>query len=197
MGDALGLDLEVIDKYLSLDLLAQDSQSSKTVIIENQLEPADHKHPGQLLSYAAGLDAQSSSGFQKMYEKNTAKIGWLNQKTIYNFLLLLWRSSQLSDSKRALVFRPVVLPNEWQKLQKQKTGKLSPKHEKRKKYYQKLIDGSQGRTSQAQGKRNYNITLHRGPGWCTSEQMTKHRSTYKLRKVQSWQIGYLWSIGQN
>ena len=148
LGDALGLDLEVIEREasvgdLSLDLLAQDSQSSKTVIIENQLEPADHKHLGQLLSYAAGLDASVVIWISEdVREEYRQVLDWLNQKTTTDiqFFAVVVEVVTIEDSKRALVFRPVVLPNEWQKLQKQKTGKLSPKHEKRKKYYQKLID---------------------------------------------------------
>ena len=148
LGDALGLDLEVIEREasvgdLSLDLLAQDSQSSKTVIIENQLEPADHKHLGQLLSYAAGLDASVVIWISEdVREEYRQVLDWLNQKTTTDiqFFAVVVEVVTIEESKRALVFRPVVLPNEWQKLQKQKIRKRSPRHEKRKQYYQKLID---------------------------------------------------------
>ena len=44
-----------------LDILAKDSLGHH-VAIENQVEPADHSHLGQLLLYAAHVDADPPSG---------------------------------------------------------------------------------------------------------------------------------------
>ena len=62
LGDAIGIDgLELEQREVPvgpfyLDLQARDSDG-RTVIIENQLEPSDHLHLGQLLVYAAGRRA--------------------------------------------------------------------------------------------------------------------------------------------
>jgi hypothetical protein len=62
LGEALGLDLELVQTEVAVgeftaDMEARDTGRDRQVIIENQLEPTDHKHLGQLLTYASGLDA--------------------------------------------------------------------------------------------------------------------------------------------
>ena len=39
----------------SLDLIGRDKATGDAVILENQLEPSDHGHLGQLLTYAGGV----------------------------------------------------------------------------------------------------------------------------------------------
>jgi hypothetical protein len=62
LGEALGLDLELVRiessvGSFSCDVEALDTLTGRRVIVENQLEPTDHAHLGQLLTYAAGLEA--------------------------------------------------------------------------------------------------------------------------------------------
>ena len=64
LGEILGLELrlekvEKADDTFSADILAKDLISDRWVLIENQLELTDHNHLGQILTYAAGLDAQT------------------------------------------------------------------------------------------------------------------------------------------
>lgn len=60
-GRALSLDLDCPRpkrrSAFSCDIHARDTGRDRQVIIENQLEPTDHRHLGQLLTYAPGLDA--------------------------------------------------------------------------------------------------------------------------------------------
>ena len=63
LADALGmneLEVKAQEEHVGpfrADILCVDSGTDKLVLIENQLEKTDHNHLGQILTYAAGLDA--------------------------------------------------------------------------------------------------------------------------------------------
>ena len=57
LGEMLGIESrEAADGAFSLDLLARDAGTGRTVIIENQFEPTNYDHLGKLLTYAGGHD---------------------------------------------------------------------------------------------------------------------------------------------
>ncbi len=149
LGDALGLELELTDREasvgdFSLDLLAKDLNSSKTVIIENQFSQTNHDHLGKLLTYAAGFDASVVIWLaEEVRDEHRQTLEWLNQKTGTDteFFAIVVEILTIDDSKPAYNFKPVVFPNEWQKSQRQKvSASTTPKLEKYREYFQALID---------------------------------------------------------
>ena len=63
LGEEIGLDLEVEDAEVYIgsykaDIFAIDGEQRK-VIIENQLSKTDHRHLGQLLTYASGIGVKN------------------------------------------------------------------------------------------------------------------------------------------
>jgi len=121
LGETIGLDLEVetIEKNVGpfrADILCRDTTTNHYVLIENQLERTDHGHLGQLLTYAAGLDAASVVWVASRFtDEHRAALDWLNRITSpdFNFFGLeieLWR---IGDSTLAPKFNLVSQPNDW------------------------------------------------------------------------------------
>ena len=87
LGEALGLDIEITQTEaavgaFSLDILGKVSGSDRVVIVENQLERTDHVHLGQLLAYAAGLDAKIVVWISPdVRDEHRQAIHWLNEQT--------------------------------------------------------------------------------------------------------------------
>lgn len=62
LGETIGIELELESQEKEVgpfraDILCKDTATDNWVLIENQLERTDHIHLGQLLTYAAGLNA--------------------------------------------------------------------------------------------------------------------------------------------
>jgi hypothetical protein len=123
LGETLGLELIVQASEQAVgpfraDILCKDSADDSIVLIENQLEKTDHKHLGQLMTYAAGLDTATIIWVaQSFTEEHRAALDWLNRITEekFNFFgveVELWR---IADSPVAPKFNIIAKPNNWSK----------------------------------------------------------------------------------
>lgn len=86
IGEAIGIDLTVEEKEKSVgpyraDIFCKD-EAENPVLIENQLDSTDHKHLGQLLTYATGLDAVTIIWVASEFsDEHRATLDWLNEHT--------------------------------------------------------------------------------------------------------------------
>lgn len=127
LGEAISLELELESQEkavgpFSADILCKDTATDNWVLIENQLERTDHTHLGQLLTYAAGLQAVTIVWIAERFtEEHRAALDWLNEQTSehINFFGLeveLWR---IGDSPVAPKFNVVSKPNDWSRTAQQ------------------------------------------------------------------------------
>lgn len=123
LGDALGIDIELIQTEagvgsFSADIVAQEETTGKKIVIENQLESTDHKHLGQVLTYAAGIEAEYIVWIVKeARDEHRQAVEWLNEHTDekINFFLIRIELWQIGDSDPAPKFVIVSRPNDWTK----------------------------------------------------------------------------------
>lgn len=124
LGDALGglqLQVEQIEIYAGnfrLDILAKESSTNKVVVIENQIYKTDHKHLGQLITYASFFKAEIVIWIsQEITEEHRSAMDWLNNNTNDNlqFYAVEVNIIKIDNSKPALNFKLRSFPNEWTK----------------------------------------------------------------------------------
>lgn len=123
LAETIGMELEIEAQEKNVgpfraDILCKDVDTDNWVLIENQLERTDHNHLGQLLTYAAGLQAVTIVWVAaKFTEEHRATLDWLNEITDSRFRFLgleveLWR---IGESPPAPRFNVVSKPNDWTK----------------------------------------------------------------------------------
>ena len=121
LGEAIGLELELEAQEKDVgpfraDILCRDMATDEWVLIENQLERTDHTHLGQLLTYAAGLQAVTIVWIAPRFaDEHRAALDWLNERTddtinLFGLEVELWR---IGDSQVAPKLNIISQPNSW------------------------------------------------------------------------------------
>ncbi|MGA7686740.1 MAG: hypothetical protein WCC32_08595 [Terriglobales bacterium] len=123
LGETLGIDLELEAREKDVgpfraDILCKNTaENDSWVVIENQIEKTDHRHLGQLLTYASGLRASTIVWISAEFcEEHRAALDWLNQMAnksarFFGLEIELWR---IGDSPAAPRFNVVCKPNDWE-----------------------------------------------------------------------------------
>ena len=124
LAEALQLDdlelkgTEVPAGDFRLDILAEDVEGNP-VIIENQFGSTDHRHLGQLISYAASQSGRITVIWvaERFKDDHRAAIDWLNGNTLegFDFFAVEIEALKIGDSDPAPFFNVVAKPNNWSK----------------------------------------------------------------------------------
>ena len=135
LGKTLGMELELEAQEINVgdfraDILCKNTVDGSWVLIENQLEQTDHKHVGQLLTYAAGLDAATVVWIAKTFRReHCAMLDWQNRITDerYRFFGIKIKVWQIENSAHAVQFEVVSSPNDWSRGVNQNTQRAANK----------------------------------------------------------------------
>ncbi len=127
LSETLGINLEFEAKEIRVgdfqaDILCRDPENPENemrVLIENQLEETDHKHLGQILTYAVGLNAYTIIWIaRKFRDEHRAALDRLNEIAAdkgIRFFGIEIKVYQIGNSDRAPQFEVVSSPNNWQR----------------------------------------------------------------------------------
>lgn len=121
LGEVLGLMLEPEDREFavgsySADIIATCPSDGSTVLIENQIEKADHQHLGQIMTYLAGTGAETVVWISTAFsEPHLSAVRWLNEHTVepYAFFAVRLRVVKIGSSLPAPIFEVLERPNNW------------------------------------------------------------------------------------
>jgi hypothetical protein len=150
LGEVLGMDLEVTQRErsvgsFSVDIEARELGRDRVVVIENQLETTDHSHLGQLITYAAGLEAGVVVWVCREFrDEHRVALDWLNRGSggASQFFGVVLEVLRIGESAPAANLRLVASPVDWtpQLPQPASDGEISDKRVAYREFFQGLID---------------------------------------------------------
>ena len=191
LAETIGMELELEAQEKDVgpfraDILCKSMEGDSWVLIENQIEKTDHRHLGQLLTYAAGLQAVTIVWVASEFtEEHRAALDWLNKITDESFRFFgleveLWR---IDGSVAAPKFNVISKPNNWSKSISQAAQKISESattetQELQYRYWQQLVDhlqnsGSKLRRQAARPRHWHDFSIGRSGAIITTTVNTR------------------------
>ena len=197
IGDAIGVPLELTGREVPVesfaaDILARNPADNSLVLIENQLEQTNHTHLGQIMTYLAGLEAQTVVWIAPIFrEPHLSAIRWLNEHTAagFAFFAVRLRVVRIGESPLAPVFEVIEQPNDWERQLKQKvSGDGASYYDVKLKFWQALVERHTDLSSLGvrvwRYPNNY-IVLHNDPQIELSVWIGKRKSGVFIRSAHS------------
>lgn len=123
LSNEIGIDISLIGTEaevgnFNVDILAEEENTGRKIVIENQLEKTNHDHLGKIITYASGYDAEIIIWIVKeVRDEHRQAIEWLNNNTDekINFFAIEMELWQIDNSQFAPNFKVVSKPNDWAK----------------------------------------------------------------------------------
>ncbi len=149
LSDKLGMELslentEVRIGDFSADILARDLSTSQLVVIENQYGQSDHRHLGQIITYAAGRGATAVVWVaENIRPEHRVAIDLLNRgmKSVLRFYAVEASVIQIDNSRPALTLEVICEPEDSEfESQSQSGGEPSERSQKYLAFFQGLIN---------------------------------------------------------
>lgn len=130
LSDAIGIEITSIETEASVgkfnvDILAEEENTGRKIVIENQLELTDHDHLGKIITYASGVNAEIIIWIVKnLRDEHKQAVDWLNEHTDsdINFFVVEMEVWRIDDSPYAPRFYVIAKPNDWTKEIKKATS---------------------------------------------------------------------------
>ena len=130
LSDEIGIAISLIQTEASVgnfnvDILAEEENTGRKIIIENQLEATDHDHLGKIITYASGFGADIIVWIvQSVRDEHKQAVDWLNEHTdskinIFAIQMEVWK---IAESPYAPRFHVIASPNDWAKAVKTLTA---------------------------------------------------------------------------
>lgn len=143
LSQVIGIPLEAEDTEVAVeqffaDILASNPMDGSKVLIENQYGSTDHDHLGKILTYLAGLEAQTIVWISQHFnDAHLSAIRWLNEHTTdpFSFFAVRVRVLQVADSPMVPVFEVLERPSDWDRQIRRQATSLSESGQFRKGFW--------------------------------------------------------------
>ena len=121
LAETLGLNLQIVDTEVRVgsfwaDVHARNTADDTDVVIENQFGKSDHKHLGQVLTYAAGITPKTIIWIAETFtQEHIDALNYLNKitKKSFRFFGVTITLYRIKNSDIAPLFQIACKPKKW------------------------------------------------------------------------------------